>query len=248
MDDGGRSGVSRIVTSLDDTHDDPGKRRVLPDAPAMDPIPKRATLAELAYEHIKAAIIAGEVEPGKLYSVSQFSTLLEVSRTPVREALLALSADGLLTVHRNRGFQVLPITSSDVDDIVDIRRLLEVPAMERLASMDPQPQGAFRTARKLYAALQDAADEGKVRDFLALDRRFHLTLIDAAGNRRLVSIVAHLRDHMQLPGIRRLAASGSLHEAGHEHLLLLEALEAGNPQAAASIMHKHLDRAIAEWS
>ncbi len=218
------------------------------DVPSMSPIPKRATLAEQAYDHIKAAIIAGEVEPGHLYSVSQFSTLLEVSRTPVREALLTLAADGLLTVHRNRGFQVVPVTTDDIHEIVDVRRLLEVPAVERLAKMDPQPTEMLAKAEELYPDLQKAADSGRVRDFLALDRRFHLTLIDAAGNRRMTSIIADLRDRMHLPGLRKLAESGSLHESGLDHLHLLEAIKARNPDEAARIMHLHLDRTVAEWS
>lgn len=201
-----------------------------------------------AYEYIKSAIIAGEIEPDRLYSVHQFATLLGVSRTPIREALLLLAQQGILNMDRNRGFRVLPLTSSDLAEIIDLRRLLEIPAMERLASMNPPPADAFEASKQIYVELQQAADNDSLLDFLALDRRFHLALIAALGNSRLTRLVGELRDQMHLPGIRRIADLGGLHAQGPEHLTLLLAVEEGDAQRAGAIMCAHLDRTQADWA
>jgi len=216
--------------------------------PLIEPIPKAVSLATQAYEHIKAAIIAGDLIPGQLYSVSQFAALLGVSRTPVREALLALAAEGLLTMDRNRGFRVLPMSAHDVEEITQLRQMLEIPAIAQVARLQPPPREALRRAREIYADLQKAADEGNLLEFLALDRQFHLTLIDALGNKRLTRLVGELRDHMHLPGLRRLAISGQLHESGRDHLVLLEALEAGDADAAVACMERHLGRIRTDWA
>jgi DNA-binding GntR family transcriptional regulator len=226
----------------------PTPRQEEPERPLMARIPKTTSLRVQAYEHIKAAIIAGDVEPERLYSVNQFAELLGVSRTPVREALLDLDRQGLLRMDRNRGFHVLPMTPVDLAEIIELRRFLEVPAIARLAALHPAPVEVFDRAREIYEALQREADEGNLLEFLTLDRRFHLALIDALGNSRLTRLVGELRDQMHLPGLRRLAAGGQLHESGREHLELLEALEAGDSVAAAAIMQAHLDRTQREWS
>jgi DNA-binding GntR family transcriptional regulator len=201
-----------------------------------------------AYEYIKSAVIAGEIEPDTLYAVHQFATILGVSRTPVREALLLLVQEGLLTMDRNRGFRIRQLTGSDLSEIISLRRMLEIPAVETLASMTPAPVTAFAEARMLYDKLQEAADKGDFLQFLSLDRRFHLTLVGALGNSRLTRLVGELRDQMQLPGIRRLSISGELHTQGPEHLALLTAIQDANPGRAAAIMKSHLDRTQADWA
>lgn len=211
------------------------------------PISPAQSLATQAYEHIKAAIIAGEIRPDHLYSVQQFAQQLGVSRTPVREALLALARDGLLYMDRNRGFHLVTITQRDLDEVIDLRLLLEVPAMRQVAARDPLPTDVLKRARDIYPKLDAAAHSSDLLEFLSLDRSFHLTLLEGAGNRRLVSLVGDLRDHMHLPGLREMAAHGQLYRAHQDHLALLEALESGDADAAARIMTAHLERTRKEW-
>jgi DNA-binding GntR family transcriptional regulator len=206
------------------------------------------TLHAQAYEHIRAAIIAGEIEPGQLYSVNQFAAIFGVSRTPVREALLVLERQGILRMDRNRGFRVLTVSRSDLAEIIDLRRLLEIPAMEQLAAMDPAPSEALLEARRIYADLQQAADSDDLLEFLALDRRFHLALTGALGNGRLTRLVDELRDHMQLPGLRRITELRQLHGIGLEHLTLLAAIESGDATQAGAVMRAHLDHTQADWA
>jgi DNA-binding GntR family transcriptional regulator len=201
-----------------------------------------------AYEHIKAAIIAGEIESNHLYSVNQFAALLGVSRTPVREALLLLEQQGLLIMDRNRGFRVRPMTDSDIIEIIKLRHMLEIPAMKELAALQPAPTAVFADARAIYHDLQRAADGDNLLDFLAFDRHFHLTLIAALGNSRLTRLVGDLRDHMHLPGLRRITEMRQLRDQGPEHLVLLEAIEAGEVERAGVLMRIHLEHIQADWA
>lgn len=213
----------------------------------LNPIAQESSFARQAYEHIKAAIIVGDIVPGKLYSVNQFATALGVSRTPVREALLMLAQEGMLVMERNRGFRMGTITVEELNEIVQLRKFLEVPAMELLAALQPAPIQAFTTASTIYADLQAAADEPDLLEFLRLDRLFHLTLLSALGNSRLTALVGDLRDRMYLPGLRALANGGQLHQSGKEHMALLKALENGEVEESGRIMLRHLERTQSEW-
>ena len=213
----------------------------------INPISQGTSLSRQAYDLIRAAIIAGEVKPERLYSVSQFAEMLGVSRTPAREALLALVADGLLTVHRNRGYEVVPVTNELMEEIIEVRRMLEIPAMKRIATMDPLPNDALQTAWAAYRGMTSAAEDTDLMSFMANDRMFHLSLIEAIGNSKLTSIVADLRDHMHLPGLRGLAEAGKLYSTVQDHVELLQAIEERDPEKSGEVMNRHLNRALAEW-
>ncbi len=216
--------------------------------PLVPPIEKRVSLATQAYEHLKAAIIAGDLQPETLYTVNQFAMLLGVSRTPVREALLNLAQQGLLTMDRNRGFRILRMTQTDLDEIIDLRLMLEVPALEQVAALNPTPTAALAQARAIFTQLDEAAHISCLLDFLSFDRAFHLTLIGALGNHRLTTLVGELRDQMHLPGLRRMSEAGQLKAAHADHLGLLQAIETGDTAGARRIATAHLERIRTEWS
>lgn len=218
-----------------------------PIRPLLRPLTKEMSLADKAYEHIKAAIIAGDIEQGRLYSVNQFASLLGVSRTPVREALLTLSQQGFLKMDRNRGFQLVEITEKDLEEVIDLRLLLEVPAMTQLASLSPRPVALFESVRAIYPELQMAAKSADLLEFLTLDRKFHLMLIGSLGNNRLTTLIGELRDSMHLPGLRKLTSIGQLEEANDDHEQLLLALESGDSRRASNVMRNHLQRTQREW-
>lgn len=211
------------------------------------PIEARQSLADLAYEHIKAAIVAGDVAPDHLYSVNQFAKLLGVSRTPVREALVMLARQGMLQMDRNRGFRVTPLTSQDLEEVIELRLMVEVPAVKRLASLTTDKAGAMHAARVLYPALDRAATSSDLLEFLRIDRMFHLALVGGLGNRRLETLVGELRDMMHLPGLRTLATHGRLLEAHHDHLELLEAIDRGDAELTGAIMTRHIEHTRNEW-
>lgn len=206
------------------------------------------SLSDQIHSQIKAMIVAGELQAGGLYSVAQLAEMFNVSRTPVREAILQLVREGLLRPERNRGFRVVQPSAEELDQIFEVRLMLEVPSMSKVAQIQPPPTAVFAKARAIYQWLQRAADEGDLVEFLRLDREFHLGLVDLCGNRKLTRILADLRDHMYLPGLQALARAGRLHDSGEEHLNLLAALERGDPAEAAEITTRHISRTRKEWA
>src|SRR5699024_1165797 len=111
-----------------------------------------------------------------------------VSRTPVREALLALERQGLVRFERNRGVRVLESSAHDLDEIFGLRLLLEVPitrdAAERFDEHD------LADLERLIARMAEHVDDPDDTAFMQLDREFHERVLRAAGNRRLLEVVA----------------------------------------------------------
>src|SRR5215469_11841442 len=105
----------------------------MPTAASMLAPLDRSSLREQVQVVLRTSITTGELEPGQLYSVGDFAERLEVSATPVREALVNLAHDGLVEIVRNRGFLVPELSDHDLDEILQLRLFLEVPAVEQVA-------------------------------------------------------------------------------------------------------------------
>src|SRR4051794_8528746 len=162
------------------------------------------SLREQARQVIRGLIITGQMQPDQLYSVPRLATDLGVSATPVREALLDLAREGLLEAVRNRGFRVVALSLSELNDIFSVRLLLEVPTIGDIA------QGGLSTSqldelRQSAGITLQTAEAGNLIAFLDADLEFHVQLIATLGNRSLAKLVETLRDRVRLHGF----ASGS---------------------------------------
>lgn len=206
----------------------------------------RATLREEAERILRAEIVVGALAPGTLYPIARIAEQLEVSVTPVRDAVLSLERDGLLQVVRNRGFRVVELSDKDLDDLVDLRTMLEVPAMRRLASGGAPPD--LDRLRTLGADIERAARDGDLVTFVRLDRELHLQLLARVGNPRLTQVVSTLRDQTRLSGLGGIAGSDVLLGTTREHDRLLDAIEAGDPDMAGQVMSDHLAHARGVWA
>ncbi|SEE89062.1 GntR family transcriptional regulator [Jiangella alba] len=215
------------------------------ETPRFDELP-RTKLRDAATDQIKAQIIAGTLEPGALYSISTISEQLRVSATPVREAVLDLAKDGLVEMVRNRGFRVRVLSDKDLDDIVELRLALEVPAMERLASQRPALD--VEPLRSPARDLVRLAEEGDMVGFVALDRQFHLAVTALLGNDRYVAMVALLRDQMRLLGLSGLEGDSQLVASAREHEQLLDLIAAGDADGTRTLMTQHLQHARGLWA
>ncbi|WP_238005660.1 GntR family transcriptional regulator [Dactylosporangium sp. AC04546] len=190
-------------------------------------------------------ITTGELVQGTLYTVGELAAQLGTSQTPVREALIQLANEGLVDVVRNRGFRVSEIADEDLDEIVSCRLLLEVPLVAQVASMDVT--GSIADLRRLADETVAAAERKDMETFLTADREFHLALLRLAGNRRVVDIVARLRDQTRLYGIRSLAEEDNLLASANEHGKILDAVEAGDA-SASDLMERHIRHARGIWA
>jgi DNA-binding GntR family transcriptional regulator len=206
-----------------------------------------STLSSMAKESIRVRIVTGEIAAGEIYSAPALAAVLGVSATPVREAMLELTADGLVEVVPNRGFRVVEPSQHDLDEIFELRLMLEVPAAERAAR---RAIGGDDQARLLELAMliEKRAEEGDTVGFLAADRDFHLGLLGVLGNSRLVEIVSRLRDQARLYGLPMLAQRGELRESAQEHRALLEAICRQDAAAVSAIATHHLEHTRGIWA
>src|SRR5699024_6982425 len=136
---------------------------------------KKVSLRDQALTVVRQAIVSGEVGPGEIYSASALATRLGVSNSPVREAMLTLVHQGIVEPVRNRGFRVLPISDHDLDEIGEMRRMLEIPGA--VALVDRADDADIEALRPIAEEIEEAAQAGDVTGFLASDRRFHLELL-----------------------------------------------------------------------
>lgn len=195
---------------------------------------------------IRASIIAGDLEPGEIYSATALAERLSVSPTPVREAMLDLASAGLVEAVRNRGFRVLTPDDQDLDEISELRMMLEVPATRRVIELATDEQLA--PLERMVTDIQTAAEEGDLAGFLVADHEFHMSLLEMTRNRRLVRLVAQLRDQTRLMGLKPLAASGRLAATASEHRELLQALQARDAARAEEVMRIHLEHTRGIWA
>jgi DNA-binding GntR family transcriptional regulator len=198
----------------------------------------RSTLTTRALEALRAAIVDGRLEAGERYSVAQLAERFGVSRTPVREALLVLERQGVVRFERNRGVRVLETTAHDLEEVFELRLLLEVPATRRACELlSADDLAALDHELAAMSALAREGDEGA---FMAHDKAFHEVILRASGNRRLTTIVSQLRDHVRFRGASTVGRSRDLDAIRSEHVAILEALHARDPRAAADAMRAHL--------
>lgn len=206
-----------------------------------------ATLRDQAKPAIRAKIVTGEIAAGAIHSVGSLATEFGVSPTPIREALLDLANEGLVEMIRNRGFRVPVLTEHDLDELFELRLMLEVGAATRLAS-EPQPTDVLAIARTYADETVVLAEKQDMATFLEADRMFHLHLLSALGNRRLVEIVGRLRNQTRLYGLLNLAQLGQLVESAHEHTRILDAIERGDVGGTRDAMTRHLEHTRGIWA
>ena len=199
------------------------------------------SLSEVVYQQLLEAILTGKYPQDAVLSELGVARELKVSRTPVHDALRQLAKDGLVVRQRNCRARVAGLTSDDVYEVFEMRKLLEGPAAELAAArMDARqllPLQEF--AAELYRSKRGAAWTARWADF---DDQFHSTIATASGNRRLAQDIHRYR--LLHKGFNRLATEPEgLQQALEEHLGILAALAARDGGLARERMVAH----IAAW-
>lgn len=207
---------------------------------------KADSLREQVSRALEAALVAGELQPGVIYSAPGLAEQFGVSATPVREAMLDLVKDGFVEVVRNKGFRVLEVSESDLDQISQIRLLLEVPSTA-MAATTLTPAN-FELLARLADEVTRAAGRGDLIRYLDSDRRFHVELIGTLGNARLTELIDRFRRQTRLFGLEDLARSGRLIASAEEHHQLLQTLQAGDAAATTRIMKAHIEHLRGLWA
>ena len=203
------------------------------------PLSPRALYQDVA-ERLRQQIFARELEPGGWIDEMKLAAAFGISRTPLREALKVLAAEGLVTMKVRRGAYVTEMSRDDVTQIYHLLALLESDAAATVAAEASPAQRAELAA--LHAQL-----EKQVRrrdEFFAANERFHVMLLQVAGNRWALQTVQDLRKVMKLNRHHSLFKQGRLAQSLAEHRALIQAIEAHDAPAAARLMKAHFESGL----
>ncbi|MDO5693272.1 MAG: GntR family transcriptional regulator [Pseudomonadota bacterium] len=194
----------------------------------------RALYEEVA-ERLRQLIFSQQLAPGDWIDELRIAEELGISRTPLREALKVLAAEGLVTMKVRRGAYVTEVSEQDVADVYHLLALLEADATAAVA--DTADAAQLRELAALHAELADAvADQER---FFALNERFHLRLLELAGNRWRAQMVADLRKVMKLNRHASLFRHGRIKQSLAEHEAIMRALNHRDAAAASAAVRAH---------
>lgn len=210
---------------------------------------ERQNLRQRVADALRAAMVAGEMRPGVLYSAPVLADKFGVSATPVREAMLDLASEGLVEAVRNKGFRVTELSNRDLDEITQIRMLIEVPTVGEVArKCDAEMAVAVEALRNDAREMQVLAVNRDLIRYIEVDRQFHLSLLALAGNGYLVEVVRSLRARSRLYGLHQLADRGQLSASAHEHEQLVDLVLARDVDGAATLMSHHIGHVRSDWA
>lgn len=207
---------------------------------------KQPSIRDTVKRALRSAIISGEMTPGTVYSAPTLGRQFGVSATPIREAMLDLVREGIVVALPNRGFQITEVSDHDLDEVNELRMLLEPPAVEKATPLVPESE--FPALRALADRIVSAAEAGDLVEFLIADGDFHLALLKRAGNQRLVDLVQSLRSQTRLYGLAALHDQGRLVAAAREHHGILDAVARRDAAAARALVHAHIMHVRTDWS
>ncbi len=200
-----------------------------------------ARLTDAAYWTVKNEIVECALPPGIEVSERELMERYGLSKAPLREALVRLGQEGLLRAIPRSGYQVTPITVQDVQDIFALRLLLE-PAAARQAAGHVDEE-LLSELDAVCRAGYTPGDRKSETAFLRTNRQFHLTIAQAARNRRLSGLLGQLLEEMERLFHLGLAVRNRTVEMQHEHRVLVEALTRGDGDAAEATTIEQIESA-----
>lgn len=199
---------------------------------------RRHSVRGQVLDALRAALVGGDLAPGQVYSAPALGLRLGVSATPVREAMQQLAVEGAVEVVPNRGFRVVERTPRELAELAEVRALIEVPVMLRLART--VTAGRWAGLRPLAEATAAAAARGDLAEYGEADRAFHRAVLGLAGNEQLVAVADGLHRRSQWPLVSPPALRrADLVADAAEHGALLDALAAGDLTVVESLVREH---------
>jgi DNA-binding GntR family transcriptional regulator len=202
------------------------------------PLERPVPLRQSVYDTLVDLIVSTELRPGQHLVETELARQLGVSRQPVREALHRLEAEGWVDLRPSQGAFVHVPTDQEVDELLDVRELLEAETA-RLAASSDKPDKTIRL-RAIVAEGQAAADANEVGRAVAANNAFHAEIAAVAGNAVLADLAGIVGRRVRW--YYRLVAPARGHGSWSEHEELTEAIEAGDAERAMLIARKHTER------
>lgn len=195
-----------------------------------------------AYAYLRDRVLTAPDVQGSFLNEQEVAGAIGVSRTPVREALLMLAADGLVEMIPQRGAYVPRVTPRQITEMMALRGILEREAARHSMQFGVAPVDKMRAILDEQRALTELSDMSTSQDFIALDRDFHQCLVDAMRNQLISTTYAGLRTRQVLVGVVALfRTSHRREEVCTEHDKIIEAITGGDIDDACAAIDEHLD-------
>lgn len=189
---------------------------------------------------LRERIFAGELTPGTFLDEATLAEQMKISRTPLREALKVLTAEGLVRHEPRRGCFVNEVTEQDLDEIFPVIALLEGRCAFEAAQHATDADLA--ALKDLHNKLSRHAKAKRINEYYETNFAIHEAIIALAGNRWLAGVIGDLRKIVKLARLQQLHAPGRLEQSLSEHLAVFAALKARDPEGADAAMRTHLTR------
>lgn len=197
----------------------------------------RLNLGQIAYNEIKEMILTGELEPGERIILDTLSRNLNLSVTPIRDALNKLEQEDLVVITPRTSHSVVKIDVKGATDIIELRLTLEMYALqsagERISGFPVQK------FRNLFTRSSLRSDYKK---FIKADADFHSAILAVSSNQRLPKLYSYLQNLIQVLSVQAIKADGRIAEASQEHQSILDAIEQQNLDRAFQELKNHFDQ------
>jgi DNA-binding GntR family transcriptional regulator len=205
--------------------------------------PAGKVISDWVAENIIEWISTGKLFPGQKIDQQQIATELKVSRTPVREAILRLEADGFVEVRPHYGAYIAKITTRDITDFFFVRSMIEV---EIIRQATPNiPEEVIMELENQNANVRILAEKGFFTDHFKFDSNFHETMLEFVDNSFLCSIAQSLLSRtMQFQKFIRKHSQNQIIDSTNEHFHMIEAIKQRDPELAAKSMKLHLEKSM----
>ena len=201
-----------------------------------------ATRAGVAYAELKRRVLDNEFPVGSFFLEQELADLLKMSRTPIREALVRLANEGLVEIRPRHGMRVLPISARDMREIYAILTALEAEVAAEVARRGLSPE-ELATLRQSVEDMEAALAGDDLKAWADADARFHRDLVAASSNQRLRSVISQYWEQAHRVRMLTLRLRPKPEQSTREHLDLVKAIEARDPERAWHIHRTHREQA-----
>lgn len=196
-------------------------------------------LRDVVFQTLRQAILKGELQPGERLMELKLAEKLGVSRTPIREAIRKLELEGLVVMVPRKGAAVANITEKDTKDVLEVRRTLEMFAVEVACDRITEEQlSRLKEAAKHFEKSKGSMDLLHIAE---TDMKFHEIIYEATHNERLVQMLNNLRENIYRYRIEYLKNPHYYDSLVREHREIVNAIEMGDKERARACMHAHID-------
>jgi DNA-binding GntR family transcriptional regulator len=199
---------------------------------------KHQSNSAMAVDKLRELIFKGELSAGSNHLESELAERLGMSRTPVREAVLVLEAQGLVELRQRKGIRVLPLSETDMAEIYDILTELEALAAENAARAGYAARD-LKSLSKAIQSMDEALEAGDRESWAKADDIFHSELVRLGGNSRLISIVAMMADQVRRARAVTLYLRPLPTQSNDDHRHVLEAIRRKDPDLARTLHRQH---------